>query len=186
MAHSKRDGAVHDLCSVANNNGPTATQVVGGIHGASKIPGVDPAIRCPLCSGRPNAIIEDSWIIWLGGHVQSVNTLPSPRGTRGQRIQYQRMKEAFVGRLFLMKEQCKIPDAERFRRVIFTREYCGRKGPYDPDNLTSGLKMVIDAMTVNNLIVDDHQDYFRGYYKQIRGQQNGLLITIQELEGDDR
>lgn len=143
----------------------------------------DPAWGCPLCGGRPYAVVARSWRFVVPMEPPSQNEIA--KNTGAARHEYRRVRQAFEGAIWALAYQERVPKAEAPRRVTLTRLLGPRKRRYDPANLTGGCKPVVDALVNCGLLVDDGESWFEAYYRQERrGTGPGLEILIEELESN--
>lgn len=71
------------------------------------------------------------------------------------------------------------------RRVTITREYGGKQRERDRDNLTGGMKPLVDAMVSERLLANDDPANAEIHYQQLRierPQRPGLRFQIEILE----
>ncbi len=95
---------------------------------------------------------------------------------------YRKERDAWEVLLIASRVNQQIPIAASPRRVMFTRLYSGRKKLRDTGNVIGGMKLVVDAMVLAGLLVDDSPKFFEAYYRQVRIERGGgTVVLLEEL-----
>lgn len=137
---------------------------------------------CPKCGHDPRAVVTASWTLEIPRRVHSLNKRAiNDRGAAGAK--YRKQREGWAWDLRVLRVDQRIPHAVGMRRATLTRLYSGREQAFDQDNLTGGMKLVVDAMVREGLLVDDKPAVAEIHHLQVRAGQSGLLILLEELEG---
>lgn len=97
------------------------------------------------------------------------------------RWRYKQERDAWHWELKAARLHWKVPKATGRRRVTMTRLFGGRQKEWDPDNLSGGMKPIVDALVLEGLLVGDDAASAQIYYEQVRGPVRGLKLMLEEL-----
>jgi hypothetical protein len=134
---------------------------------------------CLKCGHDPAAVVTASWDFDTDREVHSLN---EHRGNyAGTRWAYKRDRDAWQWVLKIERIKQRIPTATERRRVTLTRIYSGRQRAFDLDNLAGGMKLVVDAMVREELLMGDGPKEAEIHYAQERSEKSGLRVLLEEL-----
>ena len=140
-------------------------------------------MKCVKCGFDPKARVLASWEVFIERDPPSLNERVFNSGPRA--YLYRQESEVWGWEMRHARLNQKIPKAKTRRRVTFERHYGGRQKERDHDNFVGGIKAVVDAMTMENLIVADDSSGVELHYAQqlvaARGARRGLRILIEEV-----
>lgn len=135
-----------------------------------------------MCGHDPAAPVAESWSFFVPLEPPSQNEIARNGGRIGERKKYQRLRDQFTLLIRSKMMQLGIPDAQRKRRVVLTRLYCGRSQRRDRINNAGGMKAALDACIAACLIVDDDEEFVEDHYQQRRTDHlSGLEIRVDEF-----
>lgn len=97
------------------------------------------------------------------------------------RWRYKRDREAWALEFRAVRMNGLCPRAMTKRRVTFVRLYTGREREWDNGNFVGGLKLVLDAMVKEALLIDDNSKFLDDVYRQEKCDRTGLRVEIVEL-----
>lgn len=136
---------------------------------------------CRKCGHDPDAAVGDRWEFVLEREVFSLNRTASNHGTRWAQAEYRIRRRHWEWAFRAARINARIPSAATRRRVTLTRLYGKRQRDYDLDNLAGGLKVAVDAMTLEGLIIGDAPHQVEIHYAQERSPLVGVRVLIEEL-----
>lgn len=139
-------------------------------------------IPCARCGYDPTAIVTSRWEFTIARRVHSLNAHRGNYG--GQRWAYKRDRDAWQWEFKVARINARIPSAIAKRRVMLTRLYSGRERAFDVDNLVGGMKLVIDAMVREGLLIGDDPARAELHHGQRREATSGLAVVIEEFSDD--
>lgn len=150
-------------------------------HGAT-------SVECMFCGWNPFLVVTDSWEFHVPRTVPSLNEIKG-KNKKTLRWKYRSFRDSFQKdiAILLYNMSANSYDANKNgrptkRRVIMTRLMGKGEKTYDQDNLIGGCKPILDALTRNDIIVDDSKRWLVIHYKQERDRNNpGLHIRVEEL-----
>jgi Holliday junction resolvase RusA-like endonuclease len=134
---------------------------------------------CARCSFDPDAIVSASWMLLIDREIESGNRHTYNVG--GSRFRYARDRDSWQWEFRSFRLLRKIPRATGKRRLTLTRFYDGRQREMDVDNLSTGAKLVVDALVREGLLVDDRREFAEVHYKQARQAPRGTGVLLEEL-----
>ncbi len=112
----------------------------------------------------------------LNEHVQ--NAGPS-------RWKYKKEREIWCLEFRKVRIELAIPKATAKRRLVVHRAYCGREKERDYVNLVGGMKVIVDALVLEGLLVDDAPKHLDDEYLQERfawpKAKGYLLFKLSEV-----
>lgn len=147
---------------------------------------------CVKCGYDPAAVVVAAYSFMIERDPPSLNARVS--NTIISNHKYKRERDMWCLELRRMRLLFKVPYAiaresnwpaiAGQRRVTITREYGGKQRERDKDNLAGGMKPLIDAMVIENLLADDAPAHAEIHYQQRKidkAQRAGLLFQIEIL-----
>ncbi len=134
---------------------------------------------CPKCQHDPAAVVAASWSFHVDRDPPSLNSRLFNVGTK--RWAYKRERDTWCMEFRTARILKRIAKASGKRRVTLTRNYAGRQQLRDVDNLSGGMKAVVDALVLEGLLVDDNAVSAEIHYAQARTTPVGLVVLIEEL-----
>lgn len=136
---------------------------------------------CTRCGHDPSAIVVASWCFVIEGvEVASLNAHTVNVGHA--RHAYRRHRDHWHWAIRAERLRLAIPAATRLRRVTLVRLMGKGQREFDPENLSGGLKPMVDGLVAEKLIVGDRRDQAQISYDQRRASKPGLMVVIEELE----
>lgn len=136
---------------------------------------------CARCGYDPTAVVTGRWEFTIARRVHSLNAHRGNYG--GQRWAYKRDRDAWQWEFKAARINARIPIAIAKRRVILTRLYSGRERAFDHDNLVGGMKLVVDAMVCEGLLIGDDRERAELHHGQDKATASGLVVVIEEFAG---
>jgi Holliday junction resolvase RusA-like endonuclease len=136
---------------------------------------------CDRCGFDPGVKVTATWSFLIERDPPSLNRRVVNAGATAWR--YRRERTAWGWELRNVRLLQRIPLALGRRRLTLTRVYHGRQKERDHDNLVGGLKVAVDAIAFEGLIVNDSPQMVDIAYKQEPGRPTGLRVLIEELSG---
>lgn len=136
---------------------------------------------CRKCGHDPDAAVHDRWEFVVDREANSLNRSASNNGSRWAQAEYRRRREHWAWSFRAARINARIPSAATRRRVTLTRLYSKRQRDYDLDNLAGGLKVAVDAMVLEGLIIGDAPHQVEIHYAQERSAVGGVRVLIEEL-----
>ena len=134
---------------------------------------------CARCGYDPAAIVTGLWEFTIARQVHSLN---AHRGNYGRtRWAYKQDRDGWQWQFKAARINARIPTAIGKRRVTLTRLYSGRERPFDTDNLAGSMKLVVDAMVREGLLLGDDPARAELHHNQTRAATSGLAVVIEEL-----
>ena len=134
---------------------------------------------CARCGYDPAAIVTGRWEFEIARHVHSLNAHRGNYG--GTRWAYKHDRDRWQWEFKVARINARIPTASGKRRVTLTRLYSGRERAFDVDNLAGGMKLVVDAMVREGLLLGDDPARAELHHNQNRAATSGLAVVIEEL-----
>ena len=134
---------------------------------------------CEKCGHDPSARIAATWRFLIERGAPSLNDRIVNAGPTAWK--YRRERTAWGWELRAVRLLQRIPIAKGRRRLTLTRVYNGRQKERDRDNLIGGMKAVVDAITLEGLIVDDSPQMAEINYEQMVGTPVGLVVLLEEF-----
>jgi Holliday junction resolvase RusA-like endonuclease len=134
---------------------------------------------CERCGYDPSATVSATWTIGVDRDPPSLNARIVNAGW--SRFRYARERDAWCWEFRAARLMLNITPATGRRRVTMTRIYAGRQKERDRDNLAGGMKVVVDAMVSERLLVNDDPRNAEIHYQQEHGGPPGLRVLIEEL-----
>lgn len=134
---------------------------------------------CIKCGHDPDAPIARRWEFLIDRDPPSLNDHVFNVGS--SRWKYTKERDAWGWEFRAVVLMQRIPKADTRRRVTLTRIYGGRQQERDRDNLAGGMKPVVDAMVLEQLIQDDSSGSAELHYAQRPGSPRGLHVLIEEF-----
>lgn len=134
---------------------------------------------CLKCSYDPFATVLRSWEFLIERDPPSLNARLHNAG--GRRWAYKRERDEWRSEFRAARVELGMGVALGKRRVTLTRVYGGRQKQRDLDNLSGGMKAVVDAMVLEAVLLDDSPDLAELHYAQHRGELRGLMVLVEEL-----
>lgn len=134
---------------------------------------------CRRCGYDPAAIVTGRWELAIARTVHSLNAHRGNYG--GTRWAYRRDRDEWQLAFKVARINARIPTATGKRRVTMTRLYSGRERAFDVDNLAGGMKLVVDAMVREGLLLGDDPARAELHHNQNRAATSGLAVVIEEL-----
>jgi len=141
---------------------------------------------CVKCGHDPAATIAASWSFVIEREVVSLNERSTNRGAWRTRRAYKADRKAWAWHLRDQRLKLQIPAARAKRRITLTRIYGPGCRAFDRDNLAGGLKLVVDDIVKEGLLLGDRPKDAEIHYEQRRvaaGEVAGLRVVIEELAG---
>lgn len=135
--------------------------------------------KCARCGFDPDVVVTASWSFTIEMGTASLNAQSTNKG--GRRFAYKETRNHWSWWFRERRLALRIPVARRRRRLTLTRLYSGRQRELDRDNLVGGLKMVVDAMVRERLLVDDKNSAAEIHYLQERAASQGLRVLLEEV-----
>ena len=132
---------------------------------------------CSRCNA-PLSIPGKRWEFTLHLEPPSQNVVSGNKG--GGRFKYKDFRDFYRLLLKNQIQSLQIPPAKTKRRVLITRLYSGRGRKRDHGNIVGGCKPLLDALTLEGLLVDDSEKFVEDHYYQERGKDQGVRIVIDE------
>jgi hypothetical protein len=137
-------------------------------------------VPCARCGYDPTAIVTGRWEFAIARPVHSLN---AHRGNYGStRWAYRHDRDGWQWEFKVARINARIPTAVAKRRVTLTRLYSGRERAFDVDNLAGGMKLVVDAMVREGLLLGDDRERAELHHGQDNAAMSGLVVVIEELE----
>lgn len=136
---------------------------------------------CPKCGYRAAAIVTASWAFTIDREVKSLNERGVGRGRWKAIRAYRDDKHAWVWMMRQQRLALRIPAATKLRRVTLTRIIGPGQRAYDRDNLVGGAKLIVDAMVLERLLLNDSAEGVELHHMQERGAASGLAVLIEEI-----
>lgn len=133
---------------------------------------------CPKCGFDADATVLSSWIMLVERDPKSMNDRVVNTGIYHRR--YKTDRTAWQWSIRAARLAFKVPKAKGRRRITLTRLYNGRQREWDRDNLIGGMKVIVDALVLEGLLVGDDPASAEIHYAQHPGLR-GLKIQIEEL-----
>ncbi len=116
----------------------------------------------------------------LNEHVQ--NAGPS-------RWKYAKERDVWCWEFRKVRLDLAIPKATAKRRLTVQRMYCGREQERDYVNLVGGMKVIIDALVLEGLLVDDAPKHLDDMYMQSkfveRGAKGYLRFALSDIANEE-
>jgi hypothetical protein len=136
---------------------------------------------CEKCGHDPYAIVEYRWTMFVEKDPPSLNAHLHNKGPQAYLYRRARTEWGWLFRAARLRNN--VPKARRRRRATFTRLYAGRQQERDYDNLAGGMKLIVDAMVLEGLLVDDSPKHADLFYAQERVPDGGcgLRVELEEL-----
>jgi Holliday junction resolvase RusA-like endonuclease len=134
---------------------------------------------CARCGYDSAAIVTGRWEFAIARAVHSLNFHMGNYG--GTRWAYRRDRDDWQWEFKVARINARIPIAIGKRRVTLTRLYSGRERAFDVDNLAGGMKLVVDAMVREGLMLGDDPARAELHHNQNRAATSGLSVVIEEL-----
>lgn len=134
---------------------------------------------CCKCGFDPDAKVTATWSFVIELDPPSLNERVFNEGNT--RFAYAKQRKTWADWFAVMRFNHRIPPARERRRVTLTRLYSGRQQRRDRDNNAGGMKVCVDAMVITSLLCDDSERWAEVYYDQLRGDQRGLRVVLEEL-----
>lgn len=134
---------------------------------------------CQRCGFDPDAEVARSWSMWIERDPPTLNARLFNSGPRAR--VYRQERDAWIQEVRAARLRSKIAFAIGRRRVSFTRFYTGRQKERDIDNLIGGMKLVVDALVFDRMLVDDSPKFAELHYRQVRGSLRGLEVILEEM-----
>ncbi len=133
---------------------------------------------CIKCAHDPDVLVTASWSFEIDRDPPSLNArlFNGPRGWV-----YRKERDLWCIELRAVRLLQRIPKATSKRRATLTRCYTGRQQRRDRDNLIGGMKSIVDALVLEQLIRGDGEDDAEIHYGQERCRPPGLLVLLEEL-----
>lgn len=135
--------------------------------------------KCIMCDYDPAAKILARWEFSIERATKSMNQHLVNRG--GARFDYKAERKAWVQWVGVSKVNHQITPATGRRRLILTHTYLHEQHRRDRDNLSGGMKPVVDAFVAHGLLKDDSERWAEVHYRQQVGPQLGLLCLLEEF-----
>lgn len=138
---------------------------------------------CPHClcdvydvpeQGESTGWTFTTHLIIPSGNKRLVNTLH-------RHHEYKRSRDAWCWSLRSVMLEQKIPKAAGKRYVHLCRLVPPKGKLYDPDNLVHGVKVCLDAMKREGMIVDDAAKWLAWDVTQERAAESGVRIQLKEI-----
>ncbi len=194
LFHAQRFGIVAEIHNGVydNRHCEVLAREVIRLHQAST-PEQATAAACEKCGYDPAALVAASFSFVIERDPPSLNARVS--NTIIGNHKYRRERDVWCLELRRARLYFKIPYAiaDRSgwqaiagkRRVTITREYGGRQRERDKDNLSGGMKPLVDAMVSERLLADDNPTHAEIHYQQVRiekPRRPGLRFQLEILE----
>lgn len=135
---------------------------------------------CAVCS-RCNQLLPvaaKKWAFIVPLEPPSQNVVAGNKG--GGRHKYKEIRDNYRMLFRNKMNTIGIPRATDKRRVLVTRLYSGRGKKRDFGNLVGGCKPLLDALTLEGLIIDDKDSCLEDHYYQERREESGVRIVLEE------
>lgn len=133
---------------------------------------------CPKCGFDADATVLSSWLMLIERDPKSMNDRVVNAGV--SRYTYKRERTAWAWAIRAARLAWKVPNAKGRRRLTLTRLFNGRQREWDRDNLVGGMKVIVDALVREGLLVGDDPASAEIHYDQQPGL-GGLKVQIEEL-----
>jgi len=104
-----------------------------------------------------------------------------PQGAWAKRKLYDKFRDDYALLFMAWKHGAPIPVATGRRRVFVHRIYKSARYERDDDNLISGCKPLIDALTRAGLITDDNPAGIERHCSQEQTNRAGVIVRIEEI-----
>jgi Holliday junction resolvase RusA-like endonuclease len=135
---------------------------------------------CPRCGYSATPAIK-AWTLTI-----AMDT-PTQNHKRGEnagamRFRYKRVRDMLQMLVRAERLRGRVPKAKRLRRVRITRYYGGHAQRRDRINFAGGCKALLDSLVLEELLVDDSEDWVDDYYEQVRiDGKTRVEVLIEEL-----
>lgn len=135
---------------------------------------------CSRCGFDPFAKVLGKWVMLIDRDPPSLNDRLVNVGPH--RWKYKKERDAWHWLVKAARLNFNVPVATALRRrVTLERLFNGRQRERDLDNLSGGMKPIVDALVLERLIAGDDPKSVEIHYKQTKGPLRGLVITIEQL-----
>jgi hypothetical protein len=125
-----------------------------------------------------------TWTLQTAQPVQSLNTLLSWKANK-QWWRYAKERELWRRMFGMWALAERIPHATGRRRLTIVRVFAGRQRAFDRDNLSGGIKPLMDALKPRHgpggLLTDDDDAGVDLIVSQEKGETAGTRITLEDI-----
>lgn len=97
------------------------------------------------------------------------------------RWRYAQERDEWATWFLAARTNLQIPKATGARRLLVLRAFSGRERLRDYVNLVGGCKAVIDALVLQDLLVDDSPKWLEDDYRQERRERSGTWFELSEF-----
>lgn len=135
---------------------------------------------CDRCGSKTSLQVSASWTIAIDRMSVSLNAHIVNHGP--SRYKYKKHRDTWAQEFMVARVNQKIPRATSKRFSVITRRF-KRHGQVllDYDNLVGGMKPLVDALVIEQLLLDDSDDGAIIRYKQCPAETGGVTIQLYEL-----
>lgn len=135
---------------------------------------------CDRCGSEVSVLVSAAWHINIDQTAVSLNTHLVNHGP--SRHKYKKHRDTWAQEFMVARMNQKIPRATSKRLAVITRRF-KRHGQVllDYDNLVGGMKPLVDALCIEQLLLDDSEAGALIRYKQRSAESGGVTIELYEL-----
>lgn len=134
---------------------------------------------CAKCGFDPGVVVGASWEFLVDRDPPSLNARLFNAGARPWA--YRRERDAWCWEFRAVRLLQRIPAAKARRRLTLTRVIAGNQKVRDRDNLIGGMKALVDALVLEDLLVSDGPAMAEIHYAEERGKPTGLRVLLEDL-----
>lgn len=136
-------------------------------------------MKCLKCGHDPDRVITASWSFVIEREPKSLNARVVNVGA--SRWRYAKDRDAWIWLIRLARLKLKIPPAKRLRRMTLTRVYANGQRAIDVDNLSGGMKSLVDAIVREGLVRNDNPTWLELHHDQEPGTTRSVRVLLEEL-----
>lgn len=137
-------------------------------------------MTCPVCGHDPKAKILATWRFAVARKPPSLNDRIVNSGFTARKYREERQAWGWEFRAARLDQRIALANTRR-RRLSIARVFAGRERAWDPDNFIGGAKLIVDALVLEGLLLDDDRQHTEIQYIQKPGPDSRVEFVIQEL-----
>jgi len=136
-------------------------------------------VKCIKCGYDADQFVTASWSFVLEREPKSLNARVVNVGA--SRWRYAKDRDAWSWLIRAARLEQRIPPSHGRRRMTLTRIYANGQRAIDKDNLSGGMKGLVDAMVREKLIHDDSPAWLELHHAQEPGAIRSVRVLIEDL-----
>lgn len=136
-------------------------------------------MKCLKCGYDPDRVVTASWSFVLQREPKSLNARVVNVGA--SRWRYAKERDAWSWLVRAARLEHKITPACGLRRMTLTRVYASGQRAIDVDNLSGGMKSLVDAIVREGIVRNDNPTWLELHHDQEPGATRSVRVLLEEL-----